>query len=354
MIDALDAKACLYPTGVNTGDGTEARTFDLTLTSHDDTTRTYELYPPVHDRHDRRLSGTGIQCGRTEGDVRTEGTRPLPGPVGDGAGHRGTERGPAAGERLRRPDHRPPRNGESLTAAYSGYQGDYLAIPVLEHPEFPRLSVMVGQDPETHEFEYREVRTVRPSASPRARISRRWSTWGTRCPLWRSARRTSKPARWSTGGASSTCSAPRARMTRWGIHFEDLVAQQPGALDAGEVDSEGAGAESPWRRDEPGPLGAVGVAGVHTRRVARLRVTSAVLRGGRAGVPGRPALPPRRRRGVAPAGTARGWLPARGLGMATFANPLVSPPSRRSQMAFLLSTTTCAVAERQQKVSACG
>ena len=52
---------------------------------------------------------------------------------------------------------RPEAGGESLTAAYSGYQGDYLGIPVLDHPEFPRMSAVVGQDPETHEFEYRDL-----------------------------------------------------------------------------------------------------------------------------------------------------------------------------------------------------
>ncbi|GAA2143876.1 hypothetical protein GALLR39Z86_01080 [Glycomyces algeriensis] len=63
------------------------------------------------------------------------------------------------------------------------------------------------------------------------------------------------------------------------------------------------------------------------------------LTGGRAGVSGRP-LVFLRGGGVARAGTAREWVPARGLGMATFANPFVSPPSRKARWLFCIKADT--------------
>ncbi|MEU6860320.1 S8 family serine peptidase [Glycomyces sp. NPDC046736] len=157
VIAALDARASLYPTGVNTGDGTEARTFELTLTSSDRQARDYEL------SHESTIATTGdvrdpgFHAAEPEVTFEPETLRLYPGqyatvavtvtpseelPLGSVFGGRVTAT---------------PNKGEALTAAYSGYQGDYLAIPVLEHPEYPRLGAVVGQDPETREFEYRDL-----------------------------------------------------------------------------------------------------------------------------------------------------------------------------------------------------
>ncbi|MDN3242058.1 S8 family serine peptidase [Glycomyces tritici] len=157
VIDALDAEADLYPTGVNTGDGTGPRTFELQLTSRDTKTRTYELThrSTIATTGDTRAPGfvaaepnvtfepktLDLYPGQTATvQVTVEPSADLP--AGSVFGGRITAR---------------PDSGESLTAAYSGYQGDYLAIPVLDHPEFPRLAAIVGQDPETHQFEYRDL-----------------------------------------------------------------------------------------------------------------------------------------------------------------------------------------------------
>lgn len=167
VIDALDAKACLYPTGVNTGDGTAPRTFELQLTSRDTATRTYEL------THRSTISTTGdtrdpgftaaepnvtfepktldLYPGQTATvRVTVEPSAELP--LGSVFGGRITAR-PAGNES----GDAESGGAESLTAAYSGYHGDYLAIPVLDHPEFPRLAAVVGQDPETHQFDYRDL-----------------------------------------------------------------------------------------------------------------------------------------------------------------------------------------------------
>jgi subtilisin family serine protease len=157
VIDALDAEACLYPTGVNTGDGTGPRTFELTLTSRDSEARNYELThrSTIATTGDER--DPGFHAAEPEVTFEPKELHLYPGqsakvkvtvepnpdlPLGSVFGGRITAR---------------PDDGESLTAAYSGYQGDYLAIPVLEHPDFPRLAAVVGQDRETHEFEYRDL-----------------------------------------------------------------------------------------------------------------------------------------------------------------------------------------------------
>jgi minor extracellular serine protease Vpr len=157
VIDALDAEACLYPTGVNTGDGTAPRTFELTLTSRDTTTRAYELthQSTIATTGDERDPGFAAAEPKVTFEPKTLDLYPGQSatvqvtvepsadlPLGSVFGGRITAR---------------PENGESLTAAYSGYQGDYLAIPVLDHPEFPRLAAVVEQDPVTHEFDYRDL-----------------------------------------------------------------------------------------------------------------------------------------------------------------------------------------------------
>jgi hypothetical protein len=43
---------------------------------------------------------------------------------------------------------------------------------------------------------------------------------------------------------------------------------------------------------------------------------------------------------MARAGTARGWIPARGLGMAAFAIPSMSPPSRKARWVFCTKADT--------------
>jgi minor extracellular serine protease Vpr len=158
VIDALDAEAHLYPTGVNVGEGTEARTFELTLTSHDGAARSYELthrstvattgdaMDPGFNAAEPKVTFAPKELTLYPGRSATVEVTVAPSeelPVGSVFGGRITAR--------------PVGDGESLTAAYSGYQGDYQAIPVLEHPDYPSLAAVVEQDAETSQFEYREV-----------------------------------------------------------------------------------------------------------------------------------------------------------------------------------------------------
>ncbi|MCD0442050.1 Fn3-like domain-containing protein [Glycomyces sp. A-F 0318] len=158
VIDALDAEACLYPTGVNLGEGTEARTFELTLTSHDSEARSYELThrSTVATTGDARDPGFNaaepeVTFAPKELTLRPGETATVEVTVAP------SEELPAGSVFGGRITARPAGDGESLTAAYSGYQGDYQAIPVLEHPDYPSLAAVVAQDEETRQFEYREL-----------------------------------------------------------------------------------------------------------------------------------------------------------------------------------------------------
>ena len=234
VIDALDAEACLYPTGVNTGDGTEARAFDLTLTSHDDTARTYELshQSTIATTGDEREPGFSAAAPKVTFEpkeldlypgqsatvhVTVEPSADLP--LGSVFGGRIIAR---------------PEKGESLSAAYSGYQGDYLAIPVLEHPEYPRLSVVVEQDPETHEFEYREVTDGETFSLAEGLDLAALIYLGHQASAMEISATnvdTGAVVDWGREQYLQRSPGPDDAM---GLHFEDLVAKQPGALAPGK------------------------------------------------------------------------------------------------------------------------
>ncbi len=157
---ALDAEGALSPSGVNTGDGTGPRTFELELSSAPGwgPTETYLL------RHRPTVATTGdiratefhsaeaevtftprrveLRPGRTE-TVTVTVAPDAELPAGSVFG------GIVVAE--------PEGGGVPLAAAYSGYFGDYLDIPVLAHPEYPKLAVEVAEDAETGEVEYRDV-----------------------------------------------------------------------------------------------------------------------------------------------------------------------------------------------------
>ncbi|MBO3735884.1 S8 family serine peptidase [Glycomyces niveus] len=233
VIDALDAKACLYPTGVNTGDGSAPRAFELQLTSRDTAVRTYEL------THKSTIATTGderdpgfhaaepkvtfepktldLHPGQTATiEVTVEPSADLP--LGSVYGGRITAR---------------PDAGESLTAVYSGYQGDYLAIPVLEHPEFPRLAAIVGQDPETHQYDYRDLEESEtfsledPALAALVYLGHQVSA------LEVSAENadTAETVTWERQQYLQRSPGPDDAM---GIHLADLIAARPGALEPGD------------------------------------------------------------------------------------------------------------------------
>jgi subtilisin family serine protease len=234
VIDALDAEACLYPTGVNTGDGTGPRTFELTLTSRDNAARTYELthQSTIATTGDERAPGFNavepkvtfepkeleLHPGQSATvQVTVEPNAELP--LGSVFGGRITAR---------------PENGESLSAAYSGYQGDYLAIPVLEHPEYPRLAVVVGENPETHEFDYREVtegETFSLAEGPDLAALIYLGHQVSAMEVSASNADTGAVVEWGREQYLPRSPGPDDAM---GLHFEDLVAHQPDALAPGK------------------------------------------------------------------------------------------------------------------------
>jgi minor extracellular serine protease Vpr len=235
VIDALDAEACLYPTGVNTGDGTGPRTFELTLTSRDYRARTYELthkstIATTGDERDPGFSAAepnvtfepktlDLYPGQTATvQVTVEPSADLP--LGSVFGGRITARPSGNG-------------GESLTAAYSGYQGDYLAIPVLDHPDFPKLAAVVGQDLETLEFDYRDLKegetfslTDGPDLAALVFLGHQVSE------LDVSAENadTGEVVEWEPEQYLQRSPGPDDAMA---IHLEDLAAERPGAFEPG-------------------------------------------------------------------------------------------------------------------------
>ena len=233
VIDALDAEACLYPTGVNTGDGTGPRTFELTLTSRDRTTRAYQLThrSTIATTGDDRDPGFAAAEPKVTFEPKTLELYP-----GESATVQVTVEpsadlplGSVFGGRITaRPD-----SGESLTAAYSGYQGDYLAIPVLDHAEFPRLAAVVGQDAETREFDYRDLEEGEtfsleegPDLAALVFLGHQVSA------MEISAENvdTGAVVEWDRELYLQRSPGPDDAM---GIHLEDLAAQQPGALEPG-------------------------------------------------------------------------------------------------------------------------
>lgn len=158
VIDALDAEACLYPTGVNVGEGTGARTFELTLTSRDDAAHSYELTHRSTVATTGDAMDPGFNAAEPEVAFKPKELTLHPGETATVAVTvTPSEALPAGSVFGGRITARPTGDGESLTAAYSGYHGDYQAIPVLEHPDYPNLAAVVAQDEETREFEYREL-----------------------------------------------------------------------------------------------------------------------------------------------------------------------------------------------------
>ncbi|MEU5154671.1 S8 family serine peptidase [Glycomyces sp. NPDC021274] len=234
VIDALDAEACLYPTGVNTGDGTGPRTFELQLTSRDHETRTYELThrSTIATTGDTRAPGfvaaepnvtfepktLDLYPGQTATvQVTVEPSADLP--EGSVFGGRITAR---------------PETGESLTAAYSGYQGDYLAIPVLDHPEFPRLAAVVGQDTETHQFDYRDIEegetfslTEGPDLAALVYLGHQVSAMEVSAVNTT----TGEVLDWEREQFLPRSPGPDDAM---GIHLQDLTEARPGALEPGQ------------------------------------------------------------------------------------------------------------------------
>ncbi|MFG3338363.1 S8 family serine peptidase [Glycomyces sp. NPDC048151] len=236
VIDALDAEACLFPTGVNTGDGTAPRTFELQLKSHDTETRTYELThrSTIATTGDDRAPGfvaaepevtfapktLDLYPGQTA-TVQVTVTPSADLPEGSVFGGRITARPTGDG-------------GESLTAAYSGYQGDYLAIPVLEHPEFPRLAAIVGQDPETHQFDYRDLEEGEtfslaegPSLAALVFLGHQVSAM----EVSAENTATGEVVAWEREQYLQRSPGPNDAM---GIHLEDLAEQRPAAFKPGE------------------------------------------------------------------------------------------------------------------------
>ncbi|WP_270112765.1 S8 family serine peptidase [Glycomyces luteolus] len=234
VIDALDAEACLYPTGVNTGDGTGPRTFELQLTSRDSEIRSYELTHRSTIATTGDTRDPGFTAAEPKVTFEPKHLNLYPGqkatvtvtvepsadlPLGSVFGGRITAR---------------PDSGESLTAAYSGYQGDYLAIPVLEHPEFPRLAVIVGQDPETHEFDYRDIKegetfslTEGPDLAALVYLGHQVSAM----EVSAENADTGEIIEWEPEQYLQRSPGPDDAM---GIHLEDLAAARPSALEPGQ------------------------------------------------------------------------------------------------------------------------
>jgi subtilisin family serine protease len=235
VIDALDAGAYLYPTGVNTGDGTGPRTFALTLTSHERTARTYEL------THRSTVATTGDErepgFDAAEPIVRFEPKR-LDLYPGQSATVRVTVEpsadlpmGSVFGGRI---TARPEAGGESLTVAYSGFHGDYLSIPVLDHPDFPRLSAVVGQDPETREFEYRDLgegETFSLAEGPDVAALVYLGHQVAAMELSMENAATGERIEWEREQYLPRSPGPDDAI---GLHLEDLIAERPHALKAGD------------------------------------------------------------------------------------------------------------------------
>ncbi|PRY60626.1 S8 family serine peptidase [Glycomyces artemisiae] len=234
VVDALDAEACLYPTGVNTGDGTGPRTFELTLTSRDHHVRDYTM------THQATIATTGddrdpgFSAAAPEVDFSPKELRLYPGqsatievtvtPSAD------LPEGSVFGGRI---TARPEGGGESLTAAYSGYQGDYLAIPVLEHPDFPKLAAVVAQDPETREYEYRDVEegeTFSLADGPALAALVYLGHQPAAMAVSAANADTGEVVEWDQEAFLPRSPGPDDAM---GVHLEDLVAQRPGALEPG-------------------------------------------------------------------------------------------------------------------------
>ncbi|HEX2143643.1 MAG TPA: S8 family serine peptidase [Glycomyces sp.] len=235
VIDALDAAACLYPTAVNTGHGTAPRTFDLTLHSRERTARIFELThrSTIATTGDEREPGFHAAEPKVTFEPKHLKLRP-----GQSATVRVTVEpsaelplGSVFGGRITaRPEG---DGGESLTAAYSGYQGDYLAIPVLDHPEFPKLAAVVGQDAESRQFDYRDPKagetfpiTAGPDLAALVYLGHQVAAM----EVSMENADTGEMIEWGREQYLPRSPGPDDTL---GIHLEDLAAARPGVMEPG-------------------------------------------------------------------------------------------------------------------------
>lgn len=235
VIAALDAPATLHPTGVNVGEGTGPRTFALTLTSADTGVRDYELSHRATIATTGDARDPGFHAAEPDVTFAPQRLRLYPGqsaqvqvtvePSAD------LPEGSVFGGHV---TAAPVGGGEPLTAAYAGYLGDYQAIPVLDHPEFPRLAVVVGQDPDTHEFDYRdpeegETFSVADGPELAALVYLGHQVASLEVRAVNAA--TGAVVAWEPEPFLPRSPGPNDAL---GIHLADLAAQRPGALEPGE------------------------------------------------------------------------------------------------------------------------
>jgi subtilisin family serine protease len=234
VIDALDARAYLYPTGVDTGDGTAPRTFDLTLTSREQQARDYTLThrPTVATTGDEW--DPGFSAAEPKVTFEPKELRLYP---GQSATVRVTVESsaelPAGSVFGGRITARPEAGGESLSAAYSGYHGDYLAIPVLDHAEYPRLMAVAAEDPVTHQFEYRDLEegeSFSLAEGPDLAALIYLGHQAAALEVEMANADTGAVVEWEREQYLPRSPGPDDAL---GIHFEDLVAQRPSALEPG-------------------------------------------------------------------------------------------------------------------------
>ncbi|WP_081913685.1 S8 family serine peptidase [Glycomyces sp. NRRL B-16210] len=235
VLAALDARASLQPTGVNVGDGTGPRTFALTLTSHDTTTRVYDLTHRATIATTGDVRDPGFHAAEPAVTFEPQQLRLYPGqsatvqvtvePSGE------LPEGSVFGGHI---SATPAGGGEPLTAAYSGYQGDYLAIPVLDHPEYPRLAAVVGQDPDTREFDYRDLEPGEtfsladgPDLAALVYLGHQVAALEVRVANVG----TGEVVEWEREVFLQRSPGPDDALS---IHLADLAAQRPGALAPGE------------------------------------------------------------------------------------------------------------------------
>lgn len=155
---ALDAPGALTPTGINVGDGVEARTFEVELASASNRTESYRMGHQTAIATTGDIRDTGYHVAAPEVDFEPKTVELGPGETAKVtvtiAPNAELPEGSVFGGRvLARPEQ-----GRPLAAAYSGYFGNYLDIPVLEHPDYPKLAAVVDEDPETGEAEFRDLR----------------------------------------------------------------------------------------------------------------------------------------------------------------------------------------------------
>lgn len=159
---ALGAEGALSPSGVNVGDGTGPRSFELELTSTIGRVWRSETY---RMRHETAVATTGdirdpeFHAAEPEVSFEPETVELRPGEsatvTATVAPSAELPEGSVFGGRVvAEPED---EEGVPLAAAYAGYFGEYLDIPVLDHPDYPKLAVEVDEDPETGEAEYRDI-----------------------------------------------------------------------------------------------------------------------------------------------------------------------------------------------------